>query len=303
MSLSRKILPFRRPAFEMINSIGEPAPVLADISPENPETVRAKLAEWRLADDANNELAGYLAGDLHRFLYTLHLVPEGEGKLLELGANPYFISRLLKWYRRYELTLANFFDSPDSWGEQHGVNESTGEKETFACDLFNSETDTFPYEDNTFSVALYCEIIEHLQNDPVWTISEIHRVLKPGGALVITTPNVARLENICRLVRGENMYDPYSGYGPYGRHNREYTIGELRHLLAINGFGIECSFTADVKPGKQETSQLEQHVLELTEPRQHDLGEYIFIRAVKAGECAQKRTHQFYRSRPDLVDG
>ncbi len=32
---------------------------------------------------------------------------------------------------------------------------------------------------------------------------------------------VSRLENVCRMIAGVNIYDPYSGYRPYGRHNRE----------------------------------------------------------------------------------
>lgn len=294
-----------RPHLNLIASIGEPCPSLSELGIENISQLEARLGEWRLRDDANNELKGYLASDFRRFLYTLYLVPDGEGRLLELGANPYFITRLLKWYRKYSLTLANFFESPDSWGQQPGVNERTGESEIFDCDLFNCETASFPYPNESFNVVLLCEILEHLQNDPVWTISEIHRVLKPGGHLILTTPNVARFENCCRLLRGENLYDPYSGYGPYGRHNREYTIGEARHILYINGFDIERSFTADVKPnqGTGQPTKLQGLVSTITKERENDLGEYIFIRAVKARECNQVRTHQFFRSRNDLVSG
>src|SRR3989440_9270321 len=54
------------------------------------------------------------------------------------------------------------------------------------------------------------------------------------------------LENVCRLIAGENIYDPYSGYGPYGRHNREYNRDELAKLLVFAGFEIEVLFSADV---------------------------------------------------------
>jgi hypothetical protein len=66
--------------------------------------------------------------------------------------------------------------------------------------------------------------------------------------VIVTTPNVARRQNVTRLARGLNMYDPYSGYGPYGRHNREYTAGELRELLTNTGFELEQLTTRDLHP-------------------------------------------------------
>ena len=110
--------------------------------------------------------------------------------------------------------------------------------------LFNIEEDEFPFEDNSFDVVLFCEMLEHLLMDPVAALRQIHRVLRPG-VLVLTTPNVSRLDNAVAMVNGVNIYDPYSGYGPYGRHNREYNRHELHHLLEFAGFDVEASFTAD----------------------------------------------------------
>lgn len=57
--------------------------------------------------------------------------------------------------------------------------------------------------------------------DPVAALLECHRVLRAQGWLLVTTPNFARFDNIVKLWRGQNPSDQYSGYGPYGRHNRE----------------------------------------------------------------------------------
>jgi hypothetical protein len=48
------------------------------------------------------------------------------------------------------------------------------------------------------------------------------------------------------MIVGTNMYDPYSAFGPYGRHNREYNKHELHLLLTYLGFTIDEMFTADV---------------------------------------------------------
>lgn len=62
--------------------------------------------------------------------------------------------------------------------------------------------------DNSFDFAVTFQVIEHIQDDKTF-ISEIHRVLKPGGKLFLTTPN--RLMSITR--------NPW--------HIREYTGSEL----------------------------------------------------------------------------
>ncbi len=48
-----------------------------------------------------------------------------------------------------------------------------------------------------FSTVLCCELIEHLLHDPMHLMSEVNRILKPGGHLVLTTPNIAGLRAIC----------------------------------------------------------------------------------------------------------
>jgi len=42
------------------------------------------------------EMDGYLRESLRRFLYTLSLIPDGSGNLLEIGSNPYYMTLLVK---------------------------------------------------------------------------------------------------------------------------------------------------------------------------------------------------------------
>jgi hypothetical protein len=113
--------------------------------------------------------------------------------------------------------------------------------------------------------------------------------------LILTTPNVARLENRARLLAGENIYDPYSGYGPYGRHNREYTSAELRQLLAHAGFAIETCFSADVH------ENLANHYCPLAKYQAairsgDELGQYLFVRARSSLPVQTSRPAWLYRS-------
>lgn len=45
-----------------------------------------------------------------------------------------------------------------------------------------------PFKKNTFDLIVCSEVIEHVP-DPEKAITELYRVLKPGGTLVLTTPN------------------------------------------------------------------------------------------------------------------
>ena len=266
---------------------------------ETEESLKQFLSSYRPEDGGGkDELRGYLNEAFQRFLYTLQLVPDSTGRLLEIGANPYFMTLLLRRFRRYELHMTNYF-GVDFEGAitQTIVNQTDRLIMDFAN--VNIERDTLPFDDQTFDVVLLCEVLEHFTNDPAKALLQIRRVLKTGGYLILTTPNVARLANVTRLIAGSNLYDPYSGYGPYGRHNREYTQEEMVQLLEYLGFTIDEIFTSDVHPNDARLYGDPWQAMSLVDHRKNDLGQYIFIRAIK-NECVppNKKPIWLYRSYP-----
>jgi ubiquinone/menaquinone biosynthesis C-methylase UbiE len=84
-----------------------------------------------------------------------------------------------------------------------------------------------PFEDNRFEVVWASEVIEHVADTARW-LSEIRRVLAPGGRLLITTPSHGRL----RVALGG--VDRFSE--PLGDHLHLYTKRSLRELLVEFGF-------------------------------------------------------------------
>jgi len=200
---------------------------------------------------------------------------------------------------RFDLTLNNYF-GPDHNGNDGSVRIEYTNPETnletsknFFYHHFNIETSHFPFNDGSFDLVLFCEIIEHLVNDPIHVLMEIKRILKPEGTLIISTPNSAKLENIVKIFRGENVFSPYSLYGPYGRHNREYTIHELLILLDFCGFSVKKIFsknTTKIYP----PMDLECNAIIPKINRKFDLGQYIFIKATKSGGFPQKKPDFLY---------
>jgi len=219
--------------------------------------VKTYLAGFDLFAEKPQEGVQYLNGAFRRFMLTLQMVPQaanGRSRLLELGANPYFLTLLLKRFRHYELTLANFFGeghSIDGRGRQQLSNPFVHEQYDFAYEHFNMEKSPFPYHDHEFDLVLFCEILEHFVLDASYALQEIHRVLKPGGYFLLTTPNVLACQNIVALMVGRNIYDSYSSNGIYGRHNREYTPKEVVLLLSACGFEVVTLRVEDIYPHPQ----------------------------------------------------
>jgi SAM-dependent methyltransferase len=80
-----------------------------------------------------------------------------------------------------------------------------------------------PFDDGSFDVVLAVETIEHVRDVQLF-LSELRRVLVPGGALALTTPATGR------LVRPEDPFSP---------HLRRFTARSLRRALGELGFEVE----------------------------------------------------------------
>jgi SAM-dependent methyltransferase len=96
-----------------------------------------------------------------------------------------------------------------------------------------------PFADARFDLVWAGEIIEHLIDTDLF-IAECRRVLRPGGKLLLTTPNLASFENRARILFGR--YPIWVDYrlGPdLPGHVRAYTPRELKKQLRQHGFAIE----------------------------------------------------------------
>jgi SAM-dependent methyltransferase len=170
---------------------------------------------------------------------------------MEIGANPYLFTLLLRRFYDFDLTLTNYFarsvyESEVGTGAQVLVSEAFHEEHRFDYVSMNVELSDYPFPDGTFDTILFCEVLEHIVVDPLQCFSRLFRVLKPGGQLIITTPNAVRLINVAHMLAGRNFFARYHpANGIYGRHNREFTLSELQALLPQFGFVVESARTLD----------------------------------------------------------
>ena len=104
-------------------------------------------------------------------------------------------------------------------------------------------TPGLPVADGTADVVIMSELIEHLV-DPDGAIAEARRVLRPGGSLLLSTPNLAAWYNRGLLVLGvQPVFSEVSLRGVFGRpgsvvagHLRLYTRRALIGFLSASGF-------------------------------------------------------------------
>jgi glycosyltransferase involved in cell wall biosynthesis/SAM-dependent methyltransferase len=225
----------------------EPAPL--------PQTAGEPPLETYLRGWAVSEAAGtYLDTHRTRLVKTLEITPPGgpDDRVLEMGAY---------------LQITPALGSKLGYGEVRGCyygpagrtdhrTVTSAEGETFTCDIdhFDAEKDRFPYADEYFSTVICGELIEHLFEDPMHLMGEVNRILKPGGHLVLTTPNVAALRGISAILQGYHpgffhaYIRPADDSGEVdARHNREYTAREIHKLLENAGFAVERLETGEFR--------------------------------------------------------
>lgn len=99
---------------------------------------------------------------------------------------------------------------------------------TIECDL----NEGFPVESDQFDVVTAGEVIEHMMDEGIF-LDECHRVLKKGGTLVVTTPNLAYSLNRLRIFIGKT---PLFVYAPY--HYHFHTRQTLVSLLQEHNFSV-----------------------------------------------------------------
>jgi ubiquinone/menaquinone biosynthesis C-methylase UbiE len=90
-----------------------------------------------------------------------------------------------------------------------------------------------PFVDGEFELVLCAETIEHVRDVQLF-LSEVRRVLRPGGGLALTTPDHGRRTALRLLMHGfESEFDPLSP------HVRFFTRQSLTRLLDAMGFTVD----------------------------------------------------------------
>jgi len=195
------------------------------------KTESSTLADWLNTYASTHKQR--LAFDLG---YLKSSVAEG-GHILEIGSVPLLLTTAIK-QQGYQIEGVDIDPSRFASSiENIGLT-------IHQCDI---ERQPLPFEDNAFDCIIFNEIFEHLRTDLITLFEDLRRILKPGGRLILTTPNVRSVEGVFSfLVRGRSIscgggiFDEYNKIRQLGHmgHVREYTCKEVTEFLRKMGFEI-----------------------------------------------------------------
>lgn len=251
-----------------MNSI---TPVAADKETTNDYSQILESVQWSAP-----WIQKYIAGQAPRFSWTVDFLKEHSeaNKVLEVGANPFCLTVLLDSCFD-EVHASGFDESRNGDADFTSLTLANGETLKFPYRVFNAESEPFAYEDCTFDLVVCCEIIEHLTYDPMNMLLEAWRILRPGGQLLVTTPNATSYRALEWMVDGlPPNVDPFYRKLPYNRHNRELSPRQVQTLVKSAGFEEQESGTITFKPRNVKYSWMLEHLKQKEDLSQR--GDFIY---------------------------
>ncbi|MFC2006763.1 class I SAM-dependent methyltransferase [Chloroflexota bacterium] len=163
-----------------------------------------------LLEEREDKIKNRYAGDIS----YIHKLPPG--KILDVGCGPgFFLSAIDSKWEKYGTDISEF---TIDYVRQHFPD----------INAFAGELSQAKYDDNFFNVVYCFAVMEHIGNHHE-VLKEIHRITKPGGTLITSTPNI---ESFCAR-RFKGNYRLLST-----PHIVLWSKATLTSLLEKNGFEL-----------------------------------------------------------------
>jgi 2-polyprenyl-3-methyl-5-hydroxy-6-metoxy-1,4-benzoquinol methylase len=130
---------------------------------------------------------GYASMTVHNTVFEVLRSIGPDGALLDFGAGVgAFANELLRAFKLHKIVCADLLPRPDDLPE--------------VVDWIKSDlNDSLPLPEASFDVITAVEVVEHLEN-PRAVFRELQRLLRPGGILVLSTPNQESLRSYITLI-------------------------------------------------------------------------------------------------------
>ena len=177
-------------------------------------------------------------------LASRHLSGSGQPTLLEVGC--------ASGYMAYLFSELGFRTSAIDANEETKRDEMFARKGiTYTKTNLNDARPLADFPDRSMDVVVMGEVFEHILNHPAGLLQAVYRILRPGGTLILTTPNPSTLANSVRLlgdgyvlwgtpaflrdikVEGDTVIDRGD------IHYREYPAWIVRDLLTELGYRVD----------------------------------------------------------------
>lgn len=182
-------------------------------------------------------------------------------EILDVGAhwlhNAFFYAN-----RGHRLSL---MDAPDTLGKPHVKRAAKAMGASIRPKKRMEKADgLIEMADDSVDIVLFCEVIEHLAFNPIPFWKQVYRVLRPGGRIIVTTPNAFYYRSLAthieRIKSGICIGLPVSRImevGTYGHHWKEFSLEELQAYYSFLSPDFDASrFKMIYRPGEEKVAVL-----------------------------------------------
>jgi len=159
---------------------------------------------------------------LFSYIYNL----KQNGKVLDIGTTPFTF--FLKENSNLEVFALDYNDLLKNRTEELGIDFKS-------VDISKGD---LPYNNDFFDIIIFAEVFEHIHSDPVRILKSVFQKLKPGGFLILGTPNLASFINRIKLVLNQPILDYPTWDEEVHGHDRIYVKKELQNYLNTAGYNI-----------------------------------------------------------------
>jgi 2-polyprenyl-3-methyl-5-hydroxy-6-metoxy-1,4-benzoquinol methylase len=196
------------------------------------------------SDEVSLGASPYLAAHRHEYIRTVQDVVQTLGsnsqkRVLEIGA---FFGVVC-----VSLAKLGFNVTAADIPEYIDLSEQQRRFKSFNVSTVGLRLENFklPFDDESFDAVIMCEVLEHLNFNPLPLIKEINRVCKTSGLFYLSLPNQASIYNRISLLRGraiqvsvDSFFEQLTSHVIVNGHWREYTLEDVNLMLTRLGFVI-----------------------------------------------------------------
>lgn len=180
-----------------------------------------------------HELNSYYDTSRERYFRTLGYLADLDlpdpAKVLDVGGGQFAI--LASALFGDDATVGDIGDDYRAPADEAGVKFTV-------CNLLEDDPPSFK---GAFDLVILAEVVEHLPVPPYLVLSKVRGWLKPGGMLLLTTPNLFRPRNVVRMMLGRDPFDTFMlpRDGVSLGHQTEYSARHLGWHVREAGFTLE----------------------------------------------------------------
>jgi hypothetical protein len=188
----------------------------------------------------NDEERAYVEEHYRRFAHVLNLLAEqferagasAERPATFMDVGPHMVTGLVdRWFGDRVLIDTMGWENPRLYDPAHI-------RRHIQFDLNDAyDPAGWPAPDE-HDVVLMAEVIEHLYTAPEQVLACLRTFLRPGGTLIIGTPNAVSLQHRVHLLAGRHPYERIRLDRTNPGHFREYTAAELAEVGSAAGFKV-----------------------------------------------------------------